>query len=609
MGAVKWDWDSEPRNRRRRELRKHEQGQYEQRLASFFAGSPSADAGDGDRALIVVGGIGTGKTTAVIQAVHESLTSGLKCSKCERHDPDTPHEPRVLLIDLRHLFEIPDDDALAGDGSGDSALAEASLGEFWEHTAAYFRTLLTKLEAPEPALDFLLWARDQQRLLGLCRPVQRFFTSYAPYLEAASKGEGQGVWEPKDVYGFVASGRDELIRNLNGQELTWFNVFLFKFMTEQRVCPCNVAILDNIDHAKPQVQVAAVRMIWNLADILQARVLICIRPLTWKRSVEGAVLISTESHCSPHLSSVLQSRWDAFVRAAEPAPEVVARVGYLMSVLTGGGILGRLIPATAGLSVRWAIRNFLNFLESPIVEDLPLGKGQPQGLRVSQIARAFFFGTRNHFIPQAFASLYSLGGSIRADSMLLKPRILDLLYRCFQGVIELRELVSLCQLFGYSDYLIGKALGDLLLRTRPLLWSEEDYRVRRLDSAARLMLTPIGEAYYETFFGEVLYDEAVLATDLTSVVSPEAVYEFHKRLSDRDREEILFFSQHHGRVLYGRFYPPDNLGLSVIHAKKLVRQLERRDPIGVHFYDPERAAWLSSRIEKLLAGEDEGGWA
>ena len=589
-GRYAYDWEHGT------DLMPCEPGSYEKFLEDFFHRDPGSHE-QADNVMIVVGGIGTGKSTAIRRALHRAGGMARTCSRAGTDARACIHKPRILEFDFR-----TDEDRVA-DGDSD---VDAEKQRFWNHVASELEARPgNELPVAAEVTSFWNWCLGEKRLLDLS-PILHQELGVQKHAIRAAVTNDESLWPRAQHVRSLVIAREKLIRSFSHQDLVWYNAYLLRYQIDTSLIPCHCAylFLDNIDQLHPKVQRLAAETAITLSEVLRSRTIIAIRPLTWKRSVHGYTLIRTEKHRSPAIFDVLRKRVNSFIENNGLAKPEADALRSLVTIMSGKGrdpLVGTLLDATSGYSVRFALRNFSNMFDSPTLRSLPDTSTAFHEMRVSDLARAFFCGERSQIIPHAFENLYAVRGDMRTEHWLIKPRLLDILCRSLQGTSRINELADILRRFGYSDNLLLTAINELLIRTRPLIWSEEDMHCNDLGSPAQVTVTPIGWRYYRDLFGEVYYDEVCHPVDAFAVTGLRAVYEFHLQLTEQDLREAAAAKGKYGAVFYFSHYPDDMPGLTVLHARRVIRAILNRIRIrDTDVYDVKRDEWVAKRFREIL---------
>lgn len=569
-----------------------EEGYYERFLAQFLRPKMDQRGPGTGQVLVLIGGIGTGKSTAVRRSLYEAVLAG----KDNEADSNEPFKRSVFHLNFEG-WESEDES---------STTPEEDEERFWNQIAVTLReTFRLSLSPRDEIKGFWHWCLDQEKLLIDSPIINRFLTAIEPKISAIVD-PSNSPWSAEELERALLEDRQELISQLSTDDLAWYHIFAIAYILQSAEYDTafTYIFLDNVDHLPPALQKKAVEFIVKVTDVWHTKTVIAIRPLTWSRSAHGHLLIETELHYAPTVEMVLVTRINRFISSSSLSQDEQRALRAILATVTGSGgdpLLGRILPATAGISVRWAIRNFLNFMESQHLEqfridDLSTGGG----LRISEFARAFFFSNRDQMLSHAFENLYQVNGDDRREYSTLKARILDYIVRAGNGRGVVNHIFQLLEKFGYSTNLVSQALDELLVRTRPLLWCEDGFRCLKPGSMGRVMATPIGRAYYDELLGETFYDEVCIAKERDDVVPLDLVFQHHQKFSDQDLEDIELFKRDAGGIAYYALYPSDLRGLCVIHWKRLFLGLSKRATREGTQYDPQRENYLNEKIEAIV---------
>jgi len=572
---------------------------YERDLTEFLLSDPAGISKQGLDVLVLVGGIGTGKSTTLRQLIGVVREQPRMCSAATAVDGKCLDSPIILDLNIADII------GESGRRGVDKERAKLQLGEFWNITASRIAQMFSGVQSFEDEVLFWMWALENGSLREHSRLIHRWLNEHEHQIRALAATEPYRGWSLDTLSQYLERQRADLMTRLADKDLVWYRVFqLAHGLTDKSrlPCRCRYVFLDNIDQLEPQVQRDVVDFIILLSDVLHARTIIAIRPLTWSRSVHAHMLVRTQNHFSPALRDVLVARLKRLGRQPQAQTELLTYLrGLVLAFTAPNTIWGDLFEATSGLSVRFAIRNFLNLIQSPLLPSLS-SSGDPLGqMRASEIARAFFFGEGENVLYDNLENLYALGTDMRREYRLIKARVLDYLIRtCDLGATEVDQLASMLGKFGYTNTAILKALNDLLIPTRPLLWSQEGHQLGGLSSQARIAVTPIGRGYHANLFGQLYYDEVCIAKSRSEVVPLERVFAFHAELWEQDKHEIRQAIRKHGPGFYRSLYPQDRPAISAIHAINLKEGVEKRSVDPPPGYDSHRVDFISHEVEALL---------
>jgi hypothetical protein len=316
----------------------------------------------------------------------------------------------------------------------------------------------------------------------------------------------------------------------------------------------------------------------------------------------GNQLLRVENHVGPAPEKVLMRRVKTAIAEKRLSSEETDYLMHLAEMMTDDRthkLTAQMFSATCGLSVRWALRNFENMLQSPLLGPPPIGGVALDDIKVSQIARAYFWTEHQSVSRHAFENLYQIDGDKRVEYRLIKPRALDVLFRAGRGRITAGQLLETLLCFGNEEDVIIHALTELMFNTRPLLWSEVDIRFDPSSPQGRIGLTPIGQRYYNLLFGELYYEEVCLATSLTHDIPLEEIYQAHVDFTARDFDEMRFAMDAGGKAYY-KFYSLADCALSLVHWGHLKEGILKRVDTAPHWFDPQRDHYIRAEVHELL---------
>jgi len=573
--------------------------EYEDTLAEFLLQDPAAKVKAGLDVMVLIGGIGMGKSTTVRRLIRLLETQTRTCTDSSAAAGHCSCPPIVLCFDAGDMSEparhLPQKERI-----------DNQMNEFWNIAASRVENLLGASFSFETEAAFWAWALEQSGIRDRSTVLHRWLNESNYQIRALATKTAYAGWSIDHIAHSLEQQRSELMKHIPERDLVWYRMFQLIYavkILKLFQCSCRYIFLDNVDQLEPDVQRGLVDFVILLSDVLRARTFIAIRPLTWERSVHAHMLVRVKNHCSPSVREVLMKRVAKLSQDKGCPVDAPAYLRSLISSLTAPGSLwGDMFDATSGLSVRFAIRNFLNFAQSRLLPPLSESTNPLENMRASEIARSFFFGSGESLLHQNLENLYALGTDMRQEYRLIKPRILDFLIQVCDGSTTLDELAITLGRFGYRAPLLLKAINDLLLRSRPLLWSQDGYKIpiSSLTSRSKIAVTPIGRGYHANLFGQLYYDEICLASSSIDVVPLEQVIAFHKEIWEQDKNEIVLATRKHGPGFYLSLYPRERPAISAIHAANLKEGVERRSVSPPPGYDPGRVEAIAREVEALV---------
>lgn len=571
-------------------------GVYEQQIIEFLLRDPGRFDSPENNFTIIVGGIGTGKTTTLTRQFDAAFRRSKTCTSATYSPNKTcSQRPQFIHLDFRGW-----EDEQYG---RDEAARQSS---FWTYAANVIsQANTTPLSESDEVRSFWPWLLSQRKLYEKNLTISKFLFTEGGDIRALAANEGTAAQPLGEVERNFTLNRRSFIASLGAQDFAWYQVFLLAHRNSLELpqCTCSYLFIDNVDGLNVDMQKQLAGLALRLCGILRARTIICLRPLTWKHT-QAEYLVDTKEHFSPPWKQVVATRLDQL--EAEHGTQVAefrdALASLRKSLTNDYGRLSQMIDATSGVSVRYVLRNIYNFLESPLVAHAFTRPGFVQSLSVSDLARAYFCGRRDEMISGAFENLYYCDGTRSPGTLLIKSRILDLLRRKQNGTVSCRFIHETGQKFGYDAESISAALRELAVRSRPLIWSEDGYDSFDAASNGRVMLTPIGQGYVQSLFGELYYEEVSLGRTKPGPITPVDVLEQHRFLAETEFAEIRRAVKNWGARYYIGLYGPDHC-LSLVHWQRLHVGIAsiKGSYAGELEIDAGRSAWISLQLKDVLA--------
>ena len=589
-GRVSYDWTSPTGP----EYLYRNSQEYEEELESFILRDYGSEGIPYSRDLLVlVGGIGTGKSTLLSYTYRRIFMGPRKCSRSQTVKKICDFEPNFIKFDFdEYDTTIP-------------LSEDKQLEALWNYFAVRIRDEIKTLDNEiEEVGGFWYWCLHTKKILVSSPELHKFFNRLEHKITCLAKNRQYTSLNKDELIVSLTRERDELFKSFSSHAHAWYVVLLLNYNIHNREgsCRCLHLIFDNVDHIYPDLQSTVVEFAAKVTSLLGARGIISIRPLTWTASLHANKLLPRQHHFAPDAIGVINSRINKCIASGDLTDTEVAALQAIKNNIsrTRPTILRTMLTVSSGISVRFCLRNFQNMLLSPHLYEGTIDSEflSPNNIKISDLAKAFFFGDLGSMRNDSFDNIYQTKHQNRVDYILVKPRILDFMYRVSNYIAEIVDVFDFAMRF-YDKSVIKTALDEMLRRSRPLLWSEDGFTIKDVKSKGRIMVTPIGKGYYEKFFGEYFYDEICINSKSITNVTLREVYDFHTKLTDRDLIEIESYSARYGSISYRSIYPPDMPGMSYLHWKNLKvgfkwRYTNARSEI---VYDPQREEWLSAKIK------------
>ena len=131
------------------------------------------------------------------------------------------------------------------------------------------------------------------------RRLSSILSSSAPRIEAMAAGTAFGSWGADDLKRAMFAERDKLF-DLSPESLAWYYVFqlAYELARSSGHCRCAYLLVDNVDGLDPRLQRNIASFGHLLCDVLRARTVVAMRPLTWKNT-QGEFLVDVKEHLAP----------------------------------------------------------------------------------------------------------------------------------------------------------------------------------------------------------------------------------------------------------------------------------------------------------------------
>lgn len=575
-----------------------EPGTYESELCNHLTARIKNTGTIESNLKVIVGGIGSGKTTVINRTLDIAIATRPVCA-CQTNDDKCSAITRMIKFDFR--------------GWQDGVVLKSDrerIESFWNTIETIVSSSLyapPKIE--NEILEFWPWLLVKVSLLQKSEKINIFLKQISPMLSAACLRQEFMGKSPVQVINELHAKRDNLYSNLPIEDFAWYRTFYLLHESEKNENKCNQTLLvfDNVDGLDPGLQRICLEIAKMMCGFLNAKTIVAMRPLTLKNT-DYENCVDSINHCSASFESVVRARLEVCITQNK---EILGETGIsaikalIQAIDPVYGKLSKLVKPTSGLSIRYALRNIFNMLESPIVSS---NFGKPKfikSMNLTEISRAYFLGARGTMIDHAFENIYVVGNFYNDQFILVKPRILDFIKRCHGGCAIISDVCNFICSFGHEPETVTSALKELAMRARPLLWSEDGYGEVNAKSNARIMITPIGVGYLDELFGQLFYDEVCLIAESSAQITPSHAIQLHQKITEIDISESKEYIRKTSTYKYQMIYPEHNSSaLCLAHWRNLHNGLRaiQNTYLDDIIYDEEREIWIRDQIKsKLIA--------
>jgi ABC-type dipeptide/oligopeptide/nickel transport system ATPase component len=476
-------------------IKKVADGSYESTLVSFIETILKIQ---NHFCLIVIGDTGSGKSSSLKYAMEMSQ----KCHLCTDSTICT-HEPMNIYVDFLNFrvnrpdYELIDDD--------DEVFNANAIDEFWMQLFIELDKHINITEEIEKN-EFWAWI------------LSDFKKNYHSSLYLTLKKHEQKIIEKT----LTTSEYQEIknaIYDINSSRYIFliYKLLQIAFCRKKYEGACNLIVFDNLDSLEPTLQREALTISRKINEILLAKVIIPMRPHTFTMNCDGANFNEVMSHWSPDVFSVIEFRIQTMIDSSDEEVKTLGRdIQEVYNFIVGTKYAKDLFLQTCGLSVRFALRNFYNFLLSPLIywED---GKLSINKMGRNEFYQAYFCSETDEqqMYNRNFDNIFSL--KVHGSESVYSNIKLRILYFLSSGIgTTVRDVRNNMELFGYNDVQICSALNSMMRRRTPLIWSDNSlqYNEKMLSETHVLRLTPIGKKYFNDLIRDIRYmRECIVACD------------------------------------------------------------------------------------------------
>lgn len=542
-----------------------------------------------NRPIVIVGGRGSGKSTAVVNV--------LKRLKTEE-------TVTYLRVDMNQWDDRPFEDEEE----------ERLQRRFSSHLSEKIRAA-----APiEPSLEqelfeFFPWCIENREHIGdivaHIEPFSAFVRRRSTHLRKLVSGEAYGRRTPEQLHDHLVDGREEMLDEMSEIDFVWYQLLqlmCFSGWSPKKVdLSRRVLILDNIDPVDPRLQRFAAKLFQSITLASGIQTIIPMRPHTQVTGAKssGADWYTREEHCSPDLIDVINARLDNLI-AKTKSDDSVRLVKSLRRALNRDAKhLKEIVQDTSALDIRTGLINFANFSERFLASR---GIHTEFDLDQSEVCRLFFLGDKNRFNYSYVENLFFYSSAEEQILTMSKIFVLDYLLRFENGATTHGKLCNFLRSMEFSQTEIECSLSNLLSRSRALVWSPDGFDVLNFAEETTLRATPLAFTYYFRLFGEYYYTEVCMMDRRFHKVSVSEVLAFERDFVKREIQALVYFARNEGSRELCKYYnaAEDFLGYRHWQKFQIGAKFRVKSDYG-HLIDAQRADWLRGVYKKLLSGDDD----
>jgi hypothetical protein len=371
---------------------------------------------------------------------------------------------------------------------------------------------------------------------------------------------------------------------------------LWKYIIQKKYCRvqgCGIILFDNLDRVHPTVQRKVIDIIHTHAKIGGPTFLVLVRPETFDNNGLGTGIIDVEDQKGPSPFEIIKKRLDEFCKNPEvffdsktglPKEQFDLISQYICRVRKtihsdSYQVFQKFIESTCGQSIR------IGYLIAQNLFYANLAEMQNEKISVYDLVRLCIRGDTPQlkWNPARTTEHLFRVSSLSSDGLLIKPRILRYLGRSNRDRRKLGEISSVLMGFNYDNTLITSAINDLMQISHQLVRSNGfdyyDTKNELLTSGHNIRITDIGKRYSDYLMCNLDYvQETMLDTFVDGDHFPlqigfgyiadkfRLIYYFLDEIRAVDRKETEQFVEKWGDKGYKDAFGDHLISLDMIHG-------------------------------------------
>ncbi len=569
---------------------KIEESDYEKTLKNYFENTNNIN--NNHPILLIIGDVGTGKSATLRLAFFRANV----CEGCPIYSNCLRNYPSKTLVDFIK-FKAVFEEGISNEHV--SVNKQELENRFW----TYIINLLDKILDSEISQNFEIstfwewWINEHTKSI----PIRLY----------------RLLFMKKELFSNPKSNRRELLelknrffQEIDTQELAYYKLYQISFLRKDLSVNCNFIIFDNIDILDPFLQNSLIEFSLSANELLSCKIVIPLQSHTpFLNSVEN-YRFEVIQHWSPSLKRVFEERLKYFkIHGSEEVYEALLKINKLVN---NNSIFNEVLISTSGNNIRRGLRNFYNFLLSPLLitqrNEVPLSN---ISLNASSFFQAYFCSeTRDQFLDEDnFINLFSIRKSKKESYFSnIKLRMLHLVY--LNENILLGDLVDILKNFGYDKQEIITALNDFLNSRKTMIYSSALNSYAKGDIKKGVFhvihITQLGINYFNIVLKHSLYiKECIMSVDRTRLRLKELcinrTIEVLKEMEYMDYKEIEIFLLKKGVVEYNNLYSFEQLSIHNLLWEKIKDSFEYWvSGTNSISFDYERQNYIKGSVISLL---------
>jgi len=539
---------------------------YEKRLISYFENPVLPKTNH--PIVLLVGSVGSGKSSSVRYAMHKAnICRGCILEKsCPKNYPD-----RVLVDFLKFMKNLDHE----SEEQEEYEVTEEVYDIFWQHIINILdESINNEMTLEKEVREFWPW------LVNYKNKHHSFYYFIDIYRDE--------ILDAKTPFNRLRSLRDKFRMNLLRKDLAYYKLFHIAFLRNELKVKCNFLLFDNMDTLPPLLQREIVKFCEDAYTHLSSKSILLVRPLTYLRNRDGGNFMEKIDHSKASLKEVFLERLKRLQKdklfgedtRVKNAKSLISSLEKAIQIFPNNRTYSDVFVSTSGRSIRFGLKNFYNFLLSPLLITHREGTELEEiKIDANKFFQAYFCGEND---PQwiddkNFVNLFSESHSATTKYLSnLKLRIIDIM--CRHDIIQTNELVDSLESFGYKIHSITKALNDLLRNRKALIWSSHvtSYELKDIRDCDHhiIRLTELGFRYYKKLLTYLNYlRECFVPIDgyrhFGGAENLSNIYKFVKLMEEEDLKQIEHFIICKGLFEYEKLYPKQVDSLSSVLWSKI----------------------------------------
>jgi hypothetical protein len=146
-------------------------GEYERDLQDFLLSDPSSISKQGLDALVIIGGIGTGKSTTLREMIRRVEAGPRACSGAASRDAKCHLKPIIIDFNVRDIF------GESGSRAIDKTRVKVQLDDFWNTAASRLESIIGDTFSFDTEVAFWHWAATSTALRERSRTLHRWMNA------------------------------------------------------------------------------------------------------------------------------------------------------------------------------------------------------------------------------------------------------------------------------------------------------------------------------------------------------------------------------------------------------------------------------------------------